>query len=156
MRRHQNKRLSTSKLYRFECAEKNYSWVNSKITFDHVGHAYLALFQVIRMFFHHVLRFTFDLNVVSWPNRNYDKSALIEATRKSYMGRKTRSTILITLSQHIFMFQGGNFWGLDGDYGRCCRCSRGSNTHFDRRSHLDYQHYPFQHYHHDHQHHALH
>ena len=31
---------------RWECAEKNYTWVNSKITFDHVGHAYLALFQV--------------------------------------------------------------------------------------------------------------
>jgi len=30
----------------YECLEKNYSWVNSKITFDHVGHAYLALFQV--------------------------------------------------------------------------------------------------------------
>jgi hypothetical protein len=33
---------------RWECAEKNYTWVNSKITFDHVGHAYLALFQVVR------------------------------------------------------------------------------------------------------------
>ena len=32
---------------RWECAEKNYTWVNSKITFDHVGHAYLALFQVV-------------------------------------------------------------------------------------------------------------
>ena len=32
---------------KYECREKNYSWVNSKITFDHVGHAYLALFQVI-------------------------------------------------------------------------------------------------------------
>ena len=32
---------------KWECAEKNYSWVNSKITFDHVGHAYLALFQVV-------------------------------------------------------------------------------------------------------------
>jgi len=31
---------------KWECAEKNFSWVNSKITFDHVGHAYLALFQV--------------------------------------------------------------------------------------------------------------
>ncbi len=31
---------------KFECKMKNYSWVNSKITFDHVGHAYLALFQV--------------------------------------------------------------------------------------------------------------
>ena len=50
-----NKRFSTSKLYRFECAEKNYSWVNSKITFDHVGHAYLALFQVITIFFHDLL-----------------------------------------------------------------------------------------------------
>merc|ERR1719410_2331652 len=31
---------------KWECADKNYSWVNSKIPFDHVGHAYLALFQV--------------------------------------------------------------------------------------------------------------
>ena len=31
---------------KFECFEKNYTWVNSPITFDHVGHAYLALFQV--------------------------------------------------------------------------------------------------------------
>ncbi|XP_011686244.1 PREDICTED: sodium channel protein 60E [Wasmannia auropunctata] len=29
-----------------ECFSKNYSWQNSKITFDHVGIAYLALFQV--------------------------------------------------------------------------------------------------------------
>ncbi|KAJ9578852.1 hypothetical protein L9F63_004911, partial [Diploptera punctata] len=29
-----------------ECESKNYSWVNSKITFDNVGNAYLALFQV--------------------------------------------------------------------------------------------------------------
>jgi len=37
---------------KFECAEKNFTWINSKITFDHVGHAYLALFQVVsgRMF----------------------------------------------------------------------------------------------------------
>ena len=34
-------------MQRWECADKNYSWVNSKITFDHVGHAYLALFQVM-------------------------------------------------------------------------------------------------------------
>ena len=31
---------------KFECFENNYTWVNSKIHFDHVGHAYLALFQV--------------------------------------------------------------------------------------------------------------
>ena len=36
-------------MLRWECADKNYSWVNSKITFDHVGHAYLALFQVMIM-----------------------------------------------------------------------------------------------------------
>ena len=30
---------------KWECFEKNYTWVNSKIHFDHVGHAYLALFQ---------------------------------------------------------------------------------------------------------------
>jgi hypothetical protein len=30
-----------------ECQLKNYSWVNSKITFDNVGNAYLALFQVV-------------------------------------------------------------------------------------------------------------
>ncbi|XP_020294846.1 sodium channel protein 60E-like isoform X2 [Pseudomyrmex gracilis] len=29
-----------------ECYSKNYTWENSKITFDHVGIAYLALFQV--------------------------------------------------------------------------------------------------------------
>ncbi|KAF7997448.1 hypothetical protein HCN44_006019 [Aphidius gifuensis] len=29
-----------------ECLSKNYTWENSKITFDHVGIAYLALFQV--------------------------------------------------------------------------------------------------------------
>lgn len=29
-----------------ECVRKNYSWVNSKISFDNVGNAYLALFQV--------------------------------------------------------------------------------------------------------------
>ena len=27
-------------------AENNTKWVNSKITFDHVGHAYISLFQV--------------------------------------------------------------------------------------------------------------
>ncbi|XP_076667636.1 sodium channel protein 60E isoform X3 [Andrena cerasifolii] len=31
---------------RDDCLRKNYSWENSKITFDHVGIAYLALFQV--------------------------------------------------------------------------------------------------------------
>lgn len=31
---------------KWECYEKNYTWINSKITFDHVGIAYLALFQV--------------------------------------------------------------------------------------------------------------
>jgi voltage-gated cation channel len=30
----------------WECINSNYSWVNSKITFDHVGMGYLALFQV--------------------------------------------------------------------------------------------------------------
>jgi hypothetical protein len=34
---------------KWECAAKNYTWVNSKITFDHVGHAYLALFQVVSL-----------------------------------------------------------------------------------------------------------
>ncbi|XP_050730127.1 sodium channel protein 60E-like isoform X4 [Eriocheir sinensis] len=29
-----------------DCFAKNYTWVNSKINFDHVGYAYLALFQV--------------------------------------------------------------------------------------------------------------
>ncbi|XP_071550553.1 sodium channel protein 1 brain-like isoform X3 [Panulirus ornatus] len=28
------------------CLEKNYTWTNSRINFDHVGYAYLALFQV--------------------------------------------------------------------------------------------------------------
>ncbi len=27
-------------------AENNTQWLNSRITFDHVGHAYIALFQV--------------------------------------------------------------------------------------------------------------
>lgn len=31
---------------RLECLEKNYTWVNSRITFDHVGMGYLALLQV--------------------------------------------------------------------------------------------------------------
>lgn len=35
----------------WECWEKNYTWVNSKINFDHVGHAYLALFQVVNHLF---------------------------------------------------------------------------------------------------------
>lgn len=30
----------------WQCLSKNYSWVNSKINFDHVGMGYLALFQV--------------------------------------------------------------------------------------------------------------
>lgn len=29
-----------------DCFRQNYTWENSKITFDHVGIAYLALFQV--------------------------------------------------------------------------------------------------------------
>ncbi|XP_076054052.1 sodium channel protein 1 brain-like isoform X2 [Oratosquilla oratoria] len=29
-----------------QCDDKNYTWTNSKINFDHVGYAYLALFQV--------------------------------------------------------------------------------------------------------------
>uniref|UniRef100_A0A8D8SGH7 Sodium channel protein n=1 Tax=Cacopsylla melanoneura TaxID=428564 RepID=A0A8D8SGH7_9HEMI len=31
---------------KFACIAQNYTWINSKITFDNVGHAYLALFQV--------------------------------------------------------------------------------------------------------------
>lgn len=31
----------------WECLENNYTWMNSKISFDHVGIAYLALFQVV-------------------------------------------------------------------------------------------------------------
>ncbi|XP_053686952.1 sodium channel protein 60E-like [Sabethes cyaneus] len=31
---------------RWQCDALNYSWINSKITFDHVGMGYLALFQV--------------------------------------------------------------------------------------------------------------
>lgn len=31
---------------RDDCFHQNYTWENSKITFDHVGVAYLALFQV--------------------------------------------------------------------------------------------------------------
>ena len=46
---HDNFRLPVTVVKdKWECADKNFSWVNSKITFDHVGHAYLALFQVVR------------------------------------------------------------------------------------------------------------
>ncbi|XP_063905113.1 sodium channel protein 60E isoform X3 [Zophobas morio] len=31
---------------RQDCLDRNYTWINSKISFDHVGIAYLALFQV--------------------------------------------------------------------------------------------------------------
>lgn len=31
---------------RLKCIELNYTWINSKITFDHVGMGYLALLQV--------------------------------------------------------------------------------------------------------------
>ncbi|GJQ76730.1 hypothetical protein Trydic_g15575 [Trypoxylus dichotomus] len=31
---------------KWDCYRKNYTWINSKISFDHVGIAYLALFQV--------------------------------------------------------------------------------------------------------------
>lgn len=31
---------------KWECFEQNFTWINSKISFDHVGIAYLALFQV--------------------------------------------------------------------------------------------------------------
>lgn len=33
------------------CLMLNYTWVNSKITFDHVGMGYLALLQVVRILF---------------------------------------------------------------------------------------------------------
>ena len=32
---------------RYDCRALNLTWINAKITFDHVGHAYLALFQVV-------------------------------------------------------------------------------------------------------------
>lgn len=32
--------------HRTECINQNYTWINSKITFDHVGMGYLALLQV--------------------------------------------------------------------------------------------------------------
>ena len=34
-----------------DCLERNLTWVNSPIHFDHVGHAYLALFQVVSFTF---------------------------------------------------------------------------------------------------------
>lgn len=34
-----------------DCYNKNFTWTNSKITFDHVGMGYLALFQVVRIHF---------------------------------------------------------------------------------------------------------
>lgn len=30
-----------------DCLDLNYTWSNSKISFDNVGNAYLALFQVV-------------------------------------------------------------------------------------------------------------
>lgn len=36
---------------KFECETKNYTWINSKINFDDVLMAYLALFQVVSTFF---------------------------------------------------------------------------------------------------------
>lgn len=35
---------------KFECLEKNYTWINSKINFDDVLMSYLALFQVVSTF----------------------------------------------------------------------------------------------------------
>lgn len=35
---------------KFECEAKNYTWINSKINFDDVLMAYLALFQVVSSF----------------------------------------------------------------------------------------------------------
>ena len=32
---------------KIECYNKNYTWVNSKVNFDNVGGAFLALFQVV-------------------------------------------------------------------------------------------------------------
>lgn len=32
---------------REECFRQNFTWINSKITFDHVGMGYLALLQVV-------------------------------------------------------------------------------------------------------------
>lgn len=32
---------------KWDCLDQNYTWINSKISFDHVGIAYLALFQVV-------------------------------------------------------------------------------------------------------------
>jgi len=34
---------------RWQCMALNYSWINSKITFDHVGMGYLALLQVVSL-----------------------------------------------------------------------------------------------------------
>lgn len=33
------------------CFDLNYTWINSKITFDHVGMGYLALLQVVSLIF---------------------------------------------------------------------------------------------------------
>ena len=35
-----------------DCLNRNLTWTNSPIHFDHVGHAYLALFQVVSLFFY--------------------------------------------------------------------------------------------------------
>jgi hypothetical protein len=53
-----------------ECERKNYSWVNSKITFDNVGNAYLALFQVVSVCTDiHFIVFLSTAAVVDCPDR---------------------------------------------------------------------------------------
>jgi hypothetical protein len=47
-----------------DCLNRNLTWTNSPIHFDHVGHAYLALFQVVSLFFCFFYLFVFSVCVV--------------------------------------------------------------------------------------------
>ena len=46
---HSNFRCSQIVNNKSDCLAQNYTWENSKISFDNVGNAYLALFQVVRI-----------------------------------------------------------------------------------------------------------
>lgn len=37
---------------KYDCLALNYTWKNSKISFDNVGNAYLALFQVVSLVYY--------------------------------------------------------------------------------------------------------
>lgn len=53
----------------------NYTWLNSKISFDNVGIAYLALFQVVSLFLELIVAFEnlsmpYQVNLLSTTNIN--------------------------------------------------------------------------------------